>query len=60
MLTAQETKMAQKSLSEERAAIEAYTSRAKKTGNKRLRAAFRHALGEEKTHAHLFRESLGR
>lgn len=57
-LTEKDKKLAKKSLGEEEEAIEDYTERLRDADSPRLHRAFRHAIPEEKTHAHLFREVL--
>lgn len=57
-MTSKERKIARKSLSEERKAIRDYTSRRRVSRNQELRDAITHALGEERTHAHLFSRVL--
>lgn len=56
-LTEAQEKAAETSLSEEEAAIRDYTRRKKGTSGP-LRAAFEHALPEERDHAKLFRKAL--
>lgn len=60
MLKETDEEMAERSLREELTAISAYKSRIERAGSPGLRKAFRHALGEEKTHAHLFRQALNK
>lgn len=57
-LKASEKKKALKSLGEEKQAIKDYKDRLKDVDDPSLKKAFRHAIPEEQTHAHLFREAL--
>lgn len=57
-LSAKDKKIARKSLGEEEKAVDEYTERLRDADSPRLHRAFRHAIPEEKTHAHLFREAL--
>lgn len=58
MATATDKKLAKKSLGEEKKAVRDYGKRLRKAKSPALREAFRHAIPEEHTHAHLFREAL--
>jgi hypothetical protein len=55
---ARDKKLAKKSLHEEQMAITAYKERGKQAYSRHLKADFAHALGEEKTHAKLFKEHV--
>ena len=48
-------RLARQSLKEERKAVHDYTNRRSQSKGKGLKHAFTHALGEEKTHARMFR-----
>ena len=56
-LSESEEESAEASLKEERAAIEAYKRRRRGTHG-RLRAAFDHAIPEERDHARMFEKAL--
>lgn len=57
-LKASEKKKAKKSLGEEMRAIEDYKNRLRDVNDPELKAAFKHAIPEETTHAKLFRNAL--